>query len=96
MESVSRSIQRALNEDECKEHIVSEPIGDPIIQFYKGYEVEVDRLRCKKCGEEFFGFTITPWENKDEYESEEAFDTDTEAFIDAKEKIDQAIKNRYK
>lgn len=86
MESVARTVKRILNENECR-HYSSSSIGEPITQFYRGHEIRISRYRCDSCKEEFWGFTIDPYD--EEYYAENGFDTDTEAFNTAKMLIDR-------
>lgn len=86
MESVSKTVKQILNENECK-HQSSTSIGEPITQFYRGHEIEISRFRCDRCKEEFWGFTIDPYDEN--YYAEEGYDTDTEAFNTAKMLIDR-------
>lgn len=101
MGSISKSVKQVLNEDKHCMHNTCSSIGEPITQFYKGFEIEISRFRCDKCGYEYWSFSIyyptnSYIQDEDEierYVSDEHFETDTEAFIAAKEGIDYEINN---
>ena len=103
MGSISKSIKQTLNEDSnpCR-HSLCSSVGEDITQFYKGYEIVINRFRCDNCGYEYWSFSIyspsTDYygdeEEEQRYVSGEHFKTDRDAFIAAKAGIDQEMRKR--
>ena len=88
--SISKTVKQTLNENKCEHRISATQVGEPITQFYKGYEIEVSKWRCDQCGEESWGYMICPWPGED-YIAEDGYTSDTVAFIAAKKTIDMNI-----
>lgn len=93
IESIAKTVKQTLNENKCEHKVSSSQIGEPITQFYRGYEIEISKWRCDECGEETWGYMICPWP-EEEYIAEDGYISDTEAFIAAKDTIDLNIKQR--